>query len=207
MSIFSPLLAADPKTIDAHSERVRDLYGRMGRAYDRSAACYEFSCTGCDENCCEEHFNHHTLSEFLFLLSGIQACDEQARQDIFLRAREAAELCRTHDAAGQARRVMCPLNREGRCSLYAHRMMICRLHGVPYRMRRPDGTVTQGTGCHKIDWDMSDEKSAACMLDRTDLYRELSTMEIELRQQLDFGHRIKMTIAEMITEMEALLVR
>ena len=81
------------------------------------------------------------------------------------------------------------------------------ISAIVFFMRRPDGTVTQGTGCHKIDWDMSDEKSAACMLDRTDLYRELSTMEIELRQQLDFGHRIKMTIAEMITEMEALLVR
>lgn len=207
MNIFSPLLAADQKTIDEYAERVRDLYERMGSAYDRSAACYGFSCAGCDENCCEERFYHHTLSEFLYLFRGIQACDERTRQDIFSRAREVTELYRTHDAAGHARRVMCPLNRGGRCSLYAHRLMICRLHGVPYRMRRPDGTVTQGIGCHKIDWDMSDEKSAACMFDRTDLYRELSAIEIELRRQLGFGHRINMTIAEMITKMEDLLVR
>jgi Fe-S-cluster containining protein len=205
MSIFWPLLSADPKIIDAYAERVRDLYGRMGMAYDRSAACYGFSCTGCDENCCEERFYHHTLAEFLYLLRGVQASDEQTRQDIFSRACAVTELYRAHDAAGQPRRVMCPLNRDGLCSLYEFRLMICRLHGVPYRMRRPDGTATQGSGCHKIDWDMSDEKSYACMLDRTDLYRELAAVEIELRQLLGFSHRIKMTIAEMLTEMEDLL--
>ena len=65
--------------------------------------------------------------------------------------------------------------------------------------------MTQGAGCHNIDWDMSDEKSAACMFDRTELYRELSAIEIDLRQRLRFGHRIKKTIAEMIRDMEELL--
>ena len=110
-----------------------------------------------------------------------------------------------HDIEGQAMRIICPLNSGGLCSLYAHRLMICRLHGVPYKMRRPDGKETQGTGCHKVDWDMSSEKSAECMFDRTDLYRELSGSEIELRQKLGFGQRIKMTIAEMIVEIEGLL--
>jgi hypothetical protein len=85
--------------------------------------------------------------------------------------------------------------------------MICRLHGVPYRMRRPDGSETQGAGCHRVEWDMSPEKSAECMLDRTDLYRELSGIEIDLRQKLGFGHRIKKTIAEMIVDIEELLDR
>jgi hypothetical protein len=43
------------------------------------------------------------------------------------------------------------------------------------------------------------------MFDRTDLYRELSVIEIELRQKLGFGQRIKMTIAEMIIKIEGLL--
>jgi hypothetical protein len=111
------------------------------------------------------------------------------------------------DAAGEVRRVMCPLNQDGLCMLYEYRLMICRLHGVPYRMRRPDGTETQGIGCHKVDWDMSDEKSAACICDRTGLYRELSKIEIELRQQLGFGHRINKTIAEMIVDIEELMSR
>lgn len=205
MSIFRPLLSADPKTINTYAERVRDLYGRMGMAYDRSAECYGFSCTGCDENCCEERFYHHTLSEFLYLMRGVHTLDEKTRQGIFARAREVKEQYRRHDAEGRAQRVMCPLNRDGVCGLYEYRLMICRLHGVPYRMQRPDGAVTRGGGCHKVDWDLSDEKSAGCMLDRTDLYRELSAIEIELRQLLGFGHRIKMTISEMLTEMEELL--
>jgi len=205
MSMFSPLLTADRATIDAYAGRVRDLYGRMGKAYDEAAACYGFTCNGCDENCCEERFYHHTLAEFLYLLRGIQSCDEQTRHAIFSRSRTVAERYRADDAMGQAQRIMCPLNQNGLCSLYEYRLMICRLHGVPYRMRKPDGTVTQGTGCHTIAWDMSDEKSAACMCDRTELYRELSAIEIDLRQRLRFGHRIKKTIAEMITDIEELL--
>ena len=205
MTIFSPLLSADPSVLDGFDERIRDLYRRMGNAYDNSAACYGFSCSGCDENCCEERFYHHTLSEFLYLLKGVRSCDQDMRQDIFSRARDVAAQYLTDDAAGQVRRVMCPLNRGGLCILYEYRLMICRLHGVPYRMRRPDGTETRGIGCHKVGWDLSDEKSIACMCDRTELYRELSGIEIELRQKLGFGHRIKKTIAEMITDIEELL--
>jgi len=207
MSIFSSVLSADKEILDTFVEKMRNLYGRMGRAYDRSASCYNFSCAGCNENCCEERFYHHTLSEFLYLLQGLQILDEQKREEIFDRAREVAELYRMHDMEGQARRIMCPLNSHGLCSLYEHRLMICRLHGVPYNMRRPDGAETQGSGCHKVAWDMSPEKSADCMFDRTDLYRELSVIEIELRQKLGFGHRIKMTIAEMIVEIEELLTK
>lgn len=177
----------------------------MGTAYDRSAVRYGFSCSGCEENCCEERFYHHTLSEFLYLMRGVQTLDEETRQDVFSKARKVKELYRKHDEEGRARRVMCPLNRDGLCGLYEYRLMICRLHGVPYRMQRPDGAVTLAGGCHKIDWDLSDEKTISCMLDRTELYRELSVVEIELRQLLGFGHRIKMTIAEMLTEMEDLL--
>lgn len=186
---------------------MRDLYGRMGKAYESAALGYNFSCNGCAESCCEERFYHHTLSEFLYLLRGLQTLDEGTRKEIFARAREVAELYRMHDMEGQARRIMCPLNKDGHCSFYDHRLMICRLHGVPYNMRRPDGTETQGSGCHRVDWDMSSEKSSDRMLDRTDLYRELSGIEIELRQKLGFGHRINMTIAEMITDIEKLLAK
>ena len=205
MSNFSLLLTADKALLDTSDEKMRDLYDRMGRAYDKAASCYDFSCRGCEENCCEERFYHHTLSEFLYLLQGLQTLDECRRNDIFDRAREVAKLYRIHDMEGQARRIMCPLNSDGLCSLYQHRLMICRLHGVPYRMLRPDNKETQGIGCHRVDRNVSFEKSAENMFDRTDLYRELSGIEIELRQGLGFGHRIKMTIAEMIAEIEELL--
>jgi cell division protein YceG involved in septum cleavage len=35
--------------------------------------------------------------------------------------------------------LMCPLNEEGRCSLYLHRLMICRMHGVPSSLTFPNG--------------------------------------------------------------------
>ncbi len=205
MSIFAPLLSADKNMLAVSAENMRDLYDRMGEAYDKSASCYDFSCGGCEENCCEERFYHHTLSEFLYLLHGLQTLDERKRDKIFASAREVSALNRMHDAEGQTRRIMCPLNSDNLCGLYEHRLMICRLHGVPYKMRRPDGNETQASGCHRRDWDMSPEKSADRILGRTDLYRELSCIEIGLRQKLGFGHRIKMTIAEMIVEIEGLL--
>ncbi len=205
MSFFSVLRTADRFLLDRSEEKMRALYERMGGAYDLAASCYGFSCRGCEENCCEERFYHHTLAEYLYLMKGIQACDDLKRKDIFERAREVGSLYMLHDRGGQAQRVMCPLNMDGLCSLYEYRLMICRLHGVPYKMRRPDGIETQAAGCHLIDWDMSSPERAECMLDRTDLYRELSAIEIELRRSLGFGHRIKLTIAEMITDIEELL--
>lgn len=205
MSIFSPLLSADRAVIDLFSEKMKVLYERMSASYDRSASCYGFSCRGCDENCCEERFYHHTLSEFVCLLGGLRSCDDEKRKEIFRRAGEVAGLYRMHDMEGQARRVLCPLNNDGMCGLYEYRLMICRLHGVPYRMKRPDNTEAQGSGCHRVAWDMSPEKNAECMLDRTELYRQLSAIEIELRQKIGFSHRIRMTIAGMIVEAEELL--
>lgn len=87
MNIFFPLLTADQRTIDAFIGRVRDLYGRMGKAYGEAAACYGLSGKGCDENCCEERFHHHTLADFLCLLRGIPSWDEQTRLSIFSRSR------------------------------------------------------------------------------------------------------------------------
>ena len=207
MSIFSALLTADKGIIDRAAGKMLALYGSMEKAYNRSAISYDFSCKGCQENCCEERFYHHTLSEFSCLLEGLQMLEEGKRAEIFVKAREVAELYRMHDLEGQTRRIMCPLNSDNLCNLYEYRSMICRLHGVPYRMHRPNGMETQGAGCHLRDWDMSPEKSADCMLDRTDFYRELAGIEIELRQKLGFSHRINMTIAEMITEIEKLLIK
>jgi Fe-S-cluster containining protein len=207
MNIFSALKNADASVISAYSELIRGLYEEMGSAYDRAAEGFGFSCSGCDENCCEERFYHHTLSEFIYLKRGLENCPEDKRKEIFRRAGEVVSLYAMHDAEGVARRVLCPLNVDGLCSLYDHRLMICRLHGVPYKMRRPDNTVTKGQGCHKIEWDMSEEKSEACMLDRTDLYRQLSGIEIDLRKKIGFNERIKKTIAEMVVDIEELLAK
>ncbi len=205
MSIFLPLLDSDRSLLEAAVRDVRTLYDRMDRAYEKSASCYGFSCKGCHESCCEERFYHYTLSEFLYLMQGIQRLDARQMTLIFSRSKEVADQYGSDDREGQAGRLLCPLNSNGLCSLYDCRPMICRLHGVPYRMLRPDGTMVRGGGCHMVDWDKSLEETADCVVDRSCLYRELSGIEIELRQRLGFGHRIKMTVAEMIVEIKELL--
>ena len=53
--------------------------------------------------------------------------------------------------------VMCPLNDDGLCSLYKHRMMICRLHGVPSSMTRPDGQKMEFPGCFRCQEIVADQ--------------------------------------------------
>jgi hypothetical protein len=93
---------------------------------------------------------------------------------------------------------MCPLNDEQRCILYAYRPMICRLHGIPHQLRRPDGQRQVGPGCG--DFDRQCANSDPKLLDRTPLYIDLAALEKQLRRQLRFEGRIKMTIAQMMIE-------
>ncbi len=89
----------------------------------------------------------------------------------------------------------CPLWQDERCRLYAHRPMICRLHGLPHRLWRPDGVEQTGPGCDEFHRCCG---AAVQRLDRTPLYRQLALLEGELRQACGVRERIRMTGAEMI---------
>ncbi len=162
---------------------LHDLYAQMDRDYQQVAAAYGFSCRGCADNCCRTRFHHHTLIEWLDLEDGLQRMPPRTQTAILALATEPAP-----DAP-------CPLWDGGRCRLYGHRPMICRLHGLPHRLRRPDGVEQIGPGCaefHRLCG------PAYLRLDRTPLYRALAALEAELRQAVTFRDRIRMTVAEMI---------
>ena len=97
---------------------------------------------------------------------------------------------------GDLIRVMCPLNERGRCALYDHRPMICRLHGIPHGLRRPDGRLLTGPGCD--DYYAQCGNSDPAHLDRTPLYTVMADLECRIRAQLGFSRKIKLTVAEMI---------
>ncbi len=80
--------------------------------------------------------------------------------------------------------------------LYAHRPMICRLHGLPHRLHRPDGKVLSGPGCD--DFYRQCGTASPAELDRTPLYSSMARLEKALRQRWDFNALIKMTIAQMV---------
>jgi hypothetical protein len=103
---------------------------------------------------------------------------------------------------------MCPLNLgaegEGRCGLYGHRMMICRLHGVPNQLirpaspRNPAGAQAVFPGCDRAQ-ELAKGVEAP-MLDRTPLLTELATLEMDFvgRERMRSLPRVDLTLAEMI---------
>jgi len=93
---------------------------------------------------------------------------------------------------------MCPLNAEGRCQVYTHRPMICRLHGIPHEMQLPGSPRQQSPGCEEFH--RRCDRSTGLLLDRTPLYHKLAKLEFECRQALGLQRKIRMTIAEMLLD-------
>ena len=177
-------------------QRLRTIFKAMDAAYDRAAAAYGFHCTGCKENCCMTRFHHHTLLEHLLLKDGLTALSARARQAAINRAADVCRQSTVGDPRAAAPRIMCPLNLTDRCLTYAYRPMICRLHGIPHELHRPNGEVLYGPGCEAFSKQCGRQRYVP--FDRTTYYRELAALEGELRQASAFADKIRMTVAEMV---------
>lgn len=177
--------------------KLAKLYADMDAAYTAAAAAAGLDCAGCAENCCVSFFQHHTHAEWLFLHAGLDALPVEKRQAYAARAREYVTTCREALSRGETPRVMCPLNDDGLCGLYGHRLMICRLHGVPNVLIGSMG-VREFPGCGPCQRLTAEGKGGKAM-DRTPLLRRLAALEMEL-----WGSRpgrppkVDMTLAEMI---------
>jgi Fe-S-cluster containining protein len=196
-----PLSELSRETLSPYALRIKDLYSAMDAAYDRAADRCGFRCGGCSENCCEERFSHYTLAEHLYLLEGWSALDEETAAGIFVRAEEAVGHYRLQDLQGRSERVMCPLNVNGLCRLYAYRPMICRLHGIPHRIKKPGDPEQTGPGCHKFAEGTAAGDLSEPEFDRTEFYSWMAAIEIELRRLANFRERYRKTVAEMVVDM------
>jgi hypothetical protein len=180
------------------AELVAELYRDMEAAYDQAAKALDFSCSGCPDNCCDSYFMHHTYTEWAYLWHGLKSLEESRLQNIGENAARHVAESEAALARGEQPIVMCPLNSAGRCSLYSHRLMICRLHGVPAAFIRPDGQKLEFPGCFRCQ-ELVAADNAITPLDRTQFFRRLVELEIGL-----LGHRrmtapkVKLTIAQMI---------
>jgi hypothetical protein len=76
--------------------------------------------------------------------------------------------------------------------------MICRLHGIPYELRKPGQPTVHGPGCGDFDKQCPDP--SYIQFDRTPFYFEMARLENEFKQAAGLTGRIKMTIAEMVME-------
>ena len=185
--------------IDRHPEyfdQLRDIYTAMDEAYNVVAAQYGFTCDDCPDNCCLTRFYNLTYLEYYYLMDGVGRLSGDRQRQVGQNARDVVDLVARDEAAGRTPRHMCPLNVDGRCGLHSHRLIICRLHGVPHELRYPDGRVTYGQGCPVFSSRFKDVDYIP--FDRTPVYRRMSALEQEFRQAAGLSGKIKMTIAEMI---------
>lgn len=187
---------------DDLAEKVANLYSRMEEDYDKVARVLGFSCEGCPDNCCDSYFQHHTYTEWAYLWRGLKMLPASELTQIEEWAENSIVECSRAEAKGERPQVMCPLNEKGLCTLYAHRLLVCRTHGVPAVMRRPDGKNLHFPGCFRCQ-DIVEKlgEEEIPFVERTTLLRQLVVIEDELLEQRRHLYpKIKMTIAEMIVK-------
>lgn len=179
---------------------LKTLYIQMENSYNQVADKIGLDCKNCQNNCCLSYFKHHTYLEWAYLWEGLKELSSKEQQQFIDRAEEYLDKSRQELANGQRPAVMCPLNQDGWCYLYQYRLMICRLHGVPNKIKMPDGSVKNFPGCHTCQ-QLTKELDFVPQLDRTPLYIRLANLEKEF-----LGHkrsklpRVNMTIAEMLVQ-------
>ncbi|MDY7001836.1 MAG: hypothetical protein SVS15_08670 [Thermodesulfobacteriota bacterium] len=180
--------------------RLEALYGRMQRAYDQVAGAIDFTCMGCPRNCCTGYFQHHTYVEWAYMDKGVKALPKAERDEIVARAQAYVDRAGTMLALGERPDVMCPLNVDGLCGLYSHRLMICRLHGVPHTLQGRSGDAGEYPGCFRFQ-EEAEGRADVPLLNRTPLYRELAALEMDfLGAKIKRLPRVDLTIAEMLVQ-------
>jgi hypothetical protein len=194
------------KEVSLSEKLVRELeeiYGKLQQEYGRVARSLEFSCDGCPDNCCDSYFLHHTYAEWAYLWMGVNQLPRARQQELIDRAQSYLEECERALNEDLRPQVLCPLNENGLCVLYKHRLLVCRTHGVPAAMTRPDGRTMRFPGCFRCQEivESRDEQEQLPYVERTQLLRKLAFLENELLQnRRHLLPKVRLTIAEMLVK-------
>lgn len=111
--------------------RVEAFGEAIGQQYPGQVTCH----AGCD-GCCYQHFTVFPIEAY-HLAQAVSTLEPEARQRLLERLHPAPNPWSQVDAPQP-----CVLLDRGRCSLYAGRPLICRMHGFPLQstmIERPDG--------------------------------------------------------------------
>ena len=187
------------------SSELAEIYQSMQEQYEEVAQQLPLTCEGCPDNCCDSYFLHHTYCEWAYLWEGLRLLDPADLEAI--RERAKSYVLRSNDILAEKKRpqINCPLlDDNGRCGLYSHRMLVCRMHGVPATLTRPDGQAMTFPGCFRCQEIVEENypgKADVPAMDRTALFRRLAALEGKLMgDRRHLYPRVKKTIADMIVE-------
>lgn len=176
-------------------KRMRALYETMDALYDEVSKSYDISCQGCAENCCTQRFFHHTFAEELYLQHGLQHMPADLVQQIMQRAEQVIAAYDEEVRQGAITPIMCPANVEGLCAIYPYRPMICRMHGMPLTLTRPDGETATAGGCTPFDRLFP---NPSARIDRTTPYTTLAQIEADLRREGKLTGKYQLTTTLML---------
>ena len=190
-----------PAVTNRFMDELSALYAAMDENFQTACARYRFECSGCVDNCCLTRFHHHTWLEYLYLRAGFLALTNADRAAVTARAAAYAAGEMAVEARNESPRIMCPLNVDGRCMLYAYRPMICRLHGIPHELAPPGRPRVYGEGCIEFKKRCGDQPYV--VFDRTPFYMEMADLERRLKETAGLSGKMKMTIARMLTAISA----
>ncbi len=183
-------------TISNPLAELATLYAEIETAYDQVATLLEFSCRQCPDNCCDSYFQHHTYIEWAYLREGFAALPAERQARYQERAQTARALYQEAIDRGERPQVMCPVNDEGRCGLYQHRLLICRLHGVPASHTSPNGQQHQFPGCFRCQ-ELTQGLANVTTMDRTRFFKSMVGLEQAFLGSRQLP-RVRMTLAEML---------
>lgn len=177
-----------------------DLYRRMEEAYQKTADEIGLSCAGCADNCCVSYFQHHTYLEWAYVLQWLNSLDEPRKAEVVQRAENWIRQTGALAAQGMRPRIMCPLNEDGLCIAYTHRLMICRMHGVPNRLVAPNGRSQVFAGCGPCQ-KLTGQDPDAPFMDRTLFYRDLAALEMRFQgRRAGKLPKVDLALAEMLVQ-------
>lgn len=182
---------------------LEDIYHNLQREYGRVAQVLDFSCDGCPDNCCDSYFLHHTYAEWAYLWLGVSQLMPERQEELIERGRAYIKQCEAPLMEGERPQVLCPLNEQGLCVLYKHRLLVCRTHGVPATMTRPDGRTLHFPGCFRCQDIVAERfrQEPLPHVERTVLLRRLALLENDLLQnKRHLVPKVRLTIAEMLVK-------
>ncbi len=180
--------------------RLASLYQRMEDAYNVVAGEIGLSCRDCPDNCCNSFFRHHTRVEWAYFWQGLNECSMDLRRKIIDKANDYVHKINSSKTQGNDPLFMCPVNFDGRCVLYGHRLMICRLHGVPSAHTTPRGQILNFPGCFRCR-ERTESMDSPPRVDRTGFYHELARLEQSyVGPKIVKMSKVNLTLAEMIVQ-------
>ena len=177
-------------------DRLKKIYASMDQKYQQAAEFYGFNCKGCEDNCCLTRFYHYTLIEYLYFKEGFHCLENMKQAEVKQRSLAAGRKTNEADKKGKPAKQMCPVNFETLCILYPYRPMICRLHGIPHELHRPDQGILKSPGCGTFT--LKCHGKTHFKFDRTPFYMQMAGLEKEMKQAVGMRQKIKMTVAQMI---------